>query len=417
LDSTTSDEVIQSVKNLSDQGRTVMLSIHQPSPKCFAMFDTLLLLSGGEVCYFGPASAAVNYFRESPFQFPCDEGMNPGDFVVSIAGGSMSDARGNKPMGRAVAAYFTCTDEAIAAKKRIDEINTSFGSESKPRFNLFNSYPTPRWYQYYVLTKRYITFTLRNRRPVRIGFLRHVLIGLLYGVVYFQMQEDEGVNSTGNGDAYNMRFSLSFFSILFITLVQQQTIPIYFNDKVMLESESRRAKAYSVYPFWISSWTIYFPQLIGNTVTFGTLVYWLAAYRIGAHHFLRYLVSLNLAAISGFFVCQLTAALSPSPQTAMSVYPVVVFTITSVSGYFLYLDDLPLYIRPWAPFISPIRWALQAIISNELSENPELLKGDVYLETYNMDKASSALATFYLFLLCAALLGILIAVLKFNNLR
>lgn len=394
-----------------------MLSIHQPSPKCFAMFDTLLLLSSGEVCYFGPASAAVSYFRNSPFQFPCDDDMNPGDFVVSIAGGSMPDARGNKPMGRAVAAYFTCTDEAIAAKKRIEEINSTFGPEVKSKFTLFGSYPTPRWFQYYILTKRYITFTLRNRRPVRIGFLRHVLIGLLYGVVYFKMQDDSGNNSTGNGDAYNMRFSLSFFSILFITLVQQQTIPIYFNDKVMLESESRRAKAYSVYPFWVSSWTIYFPQLIGNTVTFGTLVYFLAAYRPGAKYFLRYLVPLNLAAICGFFVCQLTAALSPSPQTAMSVYPVVVFTITSVSGYFLYLDDLPLYIRPWAPLISPVRWALQSIIGNELSDNPELLNGDEYLATYNMDGASHALATSYLFLLCAALLAILIAVLKFNNLR
>ena len=416
LDSTTSDEVIQSVKRLSDQGRTVLLSIHQPSPKCFALFDTLLLLSGGEVCYSGPASAAVKYFASSPFQFPYDNSMSPGDFVVSIAGGSMIDARGNKPMGRAVAAYFTCTDEAIAAAQAITDINSRMPEDASSSFQLFNSYPTPRWYQYYVLLTRYVTFTARNLRPVRIGFLRHVVIGLLYGVVYFKMKTDSGDDTTTDADVYNMRFSLTFFSILFITLVQQQTIPIYFNDKVMLECESRRAKAYSVYPFWVASWSVYLPQLLGNTVTFGTLVYFLAAYRSGPEYFFIYLVAINLAAICGFIICQLTAALSPTPQTAMSVYPVVVFTVTSVSGYFIYLDDLPLYLR-WANTLSPIRWALQAMVVNEFEDNSDLPLSEEYLHLYSIDNVSKRLSMSYLALLAAVLLGVLIAVLKFNNLR
>ena len=69
LDSATSDEVVGSVRNLCNQDRTVILSIHQPSPITFKQFDLLLLLSEGRVCYFGPADKAVSFFTESPFKF------------------------------------------------------------------------------------------------------------------------------------------------------------------------------------------------------------------------------------------------------------------------------------------------------------------------------------------------------------
>jgi hypothetical protein len=281
---------------------------------------------------------------------------------------------------------------------------------------LIQSYPTPRWFQFYILTQRNLIFTSRNRRPVRIGFLRHVVIGLLYGVVYYNLADDTDV-AVFNGDAYDMRVSLTFFSVLFITLVQQQTIPTYFADKILLESESRRAKAYSVYPFWFSSWCIYLPQLIVNTVTFGALVYLLAGYRASAGSFFFYILILCLTAINGYYICQVTAALSPSPQTAMSVYPVIVFTLTAVSGYFIGLKSLPKYMYAWAPWISPMRYALQSVVQNEFENNDDLPRGDEYLYMYGFDTVSKEKCVLYLLLLCFLTVGGLIGILKLKNLR
>lgn len=59
LDSAASFFVIQSIKNLARDGRTVISSIHQPSSEVFALFDDLFLLSGGEAVYFGEAKMAV----------------------------------------------------------------------------------------------------------------------------------------------------------------------------------------------------------------------------------------------------------------------------------------------------------------------------------------------------------------------
>ena len=62
LDSETAFECMDAVRDITDQYRTTMVTIHQPSPETFALFDTLLLLSSGKVTYFGPMEQCISYF-------------------------------------------------------------------------------------------------------------------------------------------------------------------------------------------------------------------------------------------------------------------------------------------------------------------------------------------------------------------
>ena len=59
LDARAAAIVMQSVKNVSKNGRTVMVTIHQPSIDIFEAFDALVLLQrGGKVRPHAPALAA-----------------------------------------------------------------------------------------------------------------------------------------------------------------------------------------------------------------------------------------------------------------------------------------------------------------------------------------------------------------------
>lgn len=59
LDSASAFFVVQTLRNVARDGRTVISSIHQPSSEVFALFDDLFLLSGGETVYFGEAKMAI----------------------------------------------------------------------------------------------------------------------------------------------------------------------------------------------------------------------------------------------------------------------------------------------------------------------------------------------------------------------
>jgi ABC-type multidrug transport system ATPase subunit len=55
---------MQTLKDLANEGRTVVCSIHQPRSSIFAMFDDLLLISEGQLVYCGPAAEAAQFFAE-----------------------------------------------------------------------------------------------------------------------------------------------------------------------------------------------------------------------------------------------------------------------------------------------------------------------------------------------------------------
>ncbi|CAI7899057.1 unnamed protein product, partial [Closterium sp. NIES-54] len=91
LDSTTALRIIQVIQNLAKSGRTVVTTIHQPSSRLFHAFDKLLLLSEGNVIFFGQAADAMGYFGRLGFE-PLFA-TNPADFLLDLATGTTADVR------------------------------------------------------------------------------------------------------------------------------------------------------------------------------------------------------------------------------------------------------------------------------------------------------------------------------------
>ena len=57
---------------LAVKGRTIIFSIHQPRYSIYRLFDSLMMLSMGEVVYHGPTSEALTHFKSI--------GNHPNDF-------------------------------------------------------------------------------------------------------------------------------------------------------------------------------------------------------------------------------------------------------------------------------------------------------------------------------------------------
>jgi len=43
-------------------GKTVVMTIHQPSTDLYDLFDDMLLLASGQTVFWGPAAESVGYF-------------------------------------------------------------------------------------------------------------------------------------------------------------------------------------------------------------------------------------------------------------------------------------------------------------------------------------------------------------------
>lgn len=87
LDSTTAQRIVSTLWELACGGRTVVMTIHQPSSRLYYMFHKVLLLSEGNTLYFGKGSEAIEYF--SNFGYAPSLAMNPSDFLLDLANGKL----------------------------------------------------------------------------------------------------------------------------------------------------------------------------------------------------------------------------------------------------------------------------------------------------------------------------------------
>ncbi|CAG2177993.1 unnamed protein product, partial [Oppiella nova] len=62
LDSFMAKSIVQVLKTMALEGRTIICTIHQPSSQVFELFDSLLLMADGRVAFMGSIGDAKNFF-------------------------------------------------------------------------------------------------------------------------------------------------------------------------------------------------------------------------------------------------------------------------------------------------------------------------------------------------------------------
>lgn len=81
LDAYTARCILKKLKNLSEEGRTVICSIHQPRSDIFPFFSNILLLaSDGSPVFAGRGEDILHYFHTHVFE--CPDSMSPCDFII-----------------------------------------------------------------------------------------------------------------------------------------------------------------------------------------------------------------------------------------------------------------------------------------------------------------------------------------------
>jgi len=90
LDSSNAYSLMKTLQRLaSNKDRTIIISIHQPRSNIFNLFDYLLLLSHGEMVYFGDAAESIQYFHK--LGSDCPEHYNPADFLIDLMSSKTSE--------------------------------------------------------------------------------------------------------------------------------------------------------------------------------------------------------------------------------------------------------------------------------------------------------------------------------------
>lgn len=404
LDSSISYEVMSAVRNLANQNRTVICTIHQPSPLTYMLFDKLLLMASGRVIYFGPSRDIVNYFATSPYKFAYKTGSNPADYLIAVAGGFLPASNGKTIPGTELASYYSGGELYRLFIENIDTMIAMDLAAVGPgeADDIVSDYNTGTLNQMKTLCHRVVVKTVKQRKPTVTTFMRHLVMSMFYGSIFWKLEV--GTNST----CYTNRLSLLFFCLMFMILGHQQAIPALFEDRLVFYRE-RGARAYGALPYWFSSWFLQLPLIFINTLVFSSIVYSMSDLNPREGGFSYFWGQMFLTSCTGLFMAQLIASLAPSAQAAISLFPVALFFVVAFAGYIVYIPEFSYWLRCWAPYGSFMRWGFQGLVLNEFSNNDALPLSQQYIDnlafnTFNMDYCQPVIfvftATFATMVLC-----------------
>ncbi|XP_061685780.1 broad substrate specificity ATP-binding cassette transporter ABCG2d [Syngnathoides biaculeatus] len=206
LDASTANSVLLLLRSMANQGRTIIMSIHQPRYSIYRLFDSLTLLVGGKMVYHGPAPNALDYFAN--IGYSCEPHNNPADFFLDVINGDFavtSRSKGNlsedldleQPSGsrqsmeeRLVEEYKNSNyySDTLAQLERIARDKQRRSPLSATRTVTYNSSfgHQLRW----VLRRTFQNLMLNPQTSVA-QVVVHIILALIVGAIFFRVKDDQ----------------------------------------------------------------------------------------------------------------------------------------------------------------------------------------------------------------------------------
>nr|CAD7406485.1 unnamed protein product [Timema poppensis] len=332
LDSSSCLQCLSLLKLLAREGRTIICTIHQPSATLLEMFDLLYVVSDGVCIYRGSAKGMVPFLSEVGLECPAYH--NPADFILEVATGDYGCH--NEDLKAAIA-NGQCNDWVQAPRQDILPLDihnvpytplwasplpldlptptSTCSKNSQEQKEDFGEYPVSFPIQFFVLLKRAFLLITRDKTLSKMRLVMHLLIGVLIGVLYYQ------IGNEANHVIDNFGFLMSCIMFLMFTAFSSMTI---------------------------------------CSVGYCMVVYFLTAQPLDINRLFLFILSCSMVAVVAQSI-GLIIGVSFSIQNGMVFGPLFIMPFTIFSGFFIHMNDASIYFR-WLFHLSYLKYGLECMV-------------------------------------------------------
>ncbi|XP_056691158.1 ABC transporter G family member 32 isoform X2 [Spinacia oleracea] len=388
LDSSTTHQIIRylrhSTRALED---TTVISLLQPDPETYELFDDVILLCEGQIVYQGPREEALEFFTYMGFR--CPERKNVADFLQEVI--SVKDQRQYW--------YPGCYYQYVPVEKFVEafrsfRLGCKLSRELAIPFDKRNNHPAALSTSSYGVGKielLKIGFSwqmLLMKRNVFLYIFKYtqlLLITLIIVTVFFRKAMHHNTLEDGSiylGAIYftiNMNLFNGFMEVPMLI----QKLPVLYKHRDL-----------SFYPSWVytlPSWILSIPSSFLESAIWVGITYYLVGFdpeitRCLKQFFLVFL--LNQMSIGLFRVM---ASLGRNLVVANTFGSFAMLVVMALGGFILSRDSIPKW-WIWGYWVSPLMYAQNAASVNEFlghswdkkAENSTLSLGEMLLKARSL---------------------------------
>uniref|UniRef100_A0A7N0V9B0 ABC transporter domain-containing protein n=1 Tax=Kalanchoe fedtschenkoi TaxID=63787 RepID=A0A7N0V9B0_KALFE len=356
LDAFQAEKVMETLRQLAQDGHTVICSIHQPRSSVYIKFDDIVLLTNGALVYAGPArDAPLAYF--SKFGYICPDHVNPAEFLADL-----------------ISVDYSSAESVYASQKRIDALVESFSQQistllyatplTGPNFSnvrksskkMVGKRKGGWWRQFCLLLRRAWMQALRDGPTNKVRARMSVASAIIFGSVFWKM----GRSQTSIQDRMGL---LQVAAINTAMAALTKTVGVFPKERAIVDRE--RAKgSYALGPYLLSKLIAEIPIGAAFPLIFGSVLYPMARLHPTLSRFCNFCGIVTVESFAASAMGLTVGAMVPTTEAAMAVGPSLMTVFIVFGGYYVNAENTPI-IFCWLPRVSLIRWAFEGLCINE----------------------------------------------------
>ncbi len=358
LDAFTAFSIIEVLKGLADEGRTIIFSIHQPRSDMFKQFGGVLLLAkGGDVVYAGKIADMLPYFAQ--LGHSCPESANPADFALDLVSSGTPEFLQQKP--------FTAMDNHNPSSQTKETTTTADPSPNPPTppkethlalpatLGVYTRRQLPFRHAFPILLQRGI-INLRRQPNLLTGRITQLVgLGIVLAAFFSPLRHDYYSVQTRVG------YIQAMSSMFFVGMLN--SIAMYPSERDIYYHESLRDNTYPLSAFYVYYLTLEVPMEIVASLLFSVLTVFAARLPCTPGEFFLMAYSAFCVVSCGESFGILFLTMFGHTGLAVSVMSVVLSISIHLAG--VLSIDIDAFLQA-VNHISPIKWQVGALLSYSL---------------------------------------------------
>ena len=362
LDAYTALNLMRQLKSLSQEGRLIVVTLHQPRYAILRLLDRMTLLSTGETVFHGQWTDAMGYF--SGLGYPCEENENPGDFFLDLI---VRESRFTKKNHfhsyvneseyneRKLATQYTSSQQYYELSQELVGIHSNKTYKSYPRIA---RYPTSSLWQVLIILLR--TSRILGRAPLT--YLTHTALAslgyMLFGIILLQSP----LTPVGLQSRYGL-FTMIILHHLFGLASgtrSEQTRKLQFIHE-------HQQGYYSTLPYIFGKMMGEFlPSKVVSSFVAATILYFMLGLKLSVSSYLLFILSLQLVLHSGASITMFFSAILNNVYLVIIAPEFVFLFMVVIGGNFNY--NLIPFPSEVLKYFSIVRLCAKTLLINELTD-------------------------------------------------
>ncbi len=337
--------VMDVLRKFADEGKTIILTIHQPSLEAYKKMDNVIILSSGKLMYYGPAHPdSLTFFNPDS---PAEEVINNADNALKGLATQKEEYWQRKYNQSEYCK--TYVEERKNKECKINPTSKKHRKHSRP-FNLR---------QWWTLTSRYFTVKMKDTVNTAILLLQAPVIAFLIAVVFYEKDTFPY--------AYTPLFLLIVSALWFGTSNSAREIvaenAIYKRERMV----NLKIISYVLSKFAVLSLLCFIQCAVIVVVVYFSL-------NLQGNFLLIFGVTF-LAALAGISIGLFISSVSRTQQAAIAIVPLVLLPMVILGGGMLPVAKMnkPSVVLSYAV---PSRWSYEQIIHIEYNNDNDINTND-----------------------------------------